>query len=84
MTFGYSDYSNSYYQCPGVEKQELRSGLEEMYEVASANEDIRKARQDGGAVTSLLAYALESYLLGFWTIKTLNTSIPVYNYEYNN
>ncbi len=47
-----------YYQCPGVEGPELREGLEEIYEVVSKDEEIRNACQDGGVVTTLLAYAL--------------------------
>jgi coenzyme F420 hydrogenase subunit beta len=47
-----------YYQCPRVEKPELREGLEEIYEVVSKDEAIRKTCHDGGVVTSLLASAL--------------------------
>jgi len=57
------DCGYCYYQCPRVEKPELRAGLEEMYEVASTDEEIRKACQDGGAVTSLLAYALDEAIV---------------------
>ncbi|RLG32112.1 hypothetical protein DRN97_08145 [Methanosarcinales archaeon] len=57
------DCGYCYYQCPRVEKPELREGLEEMYEVVSTDEEIRKACQDGGAVTSLLAYALENAIV---------------------
>jgi coenzyme F420-reducing hydrogenase beta subunit len=57
------DCGYCYYQCPRVEKPELRAGLEEMYEVASTDEEIRNACQDGGAVTSLLAYALDEAIV---------------------
>ncbi len=57
------DCGYCYYQCPRVEKPELREGLEEMYEVVSTDEGIRKACQDGGAVTSLLAYALDDAIV---------------------
>lgn len=57
------DCGYCYYQCPRVEKPALREGLEEMYEVVSTDEEIRKACQDGGAVTSLLAYALEDAIV---------------------
>jgi len=53
-----SDCGYCYYQCPRVEKPALREGLEEIYEVVSTDEEIRRASQDGGAVTSLLASAL--------------------------
>jgi coenzyme F420 hydrogenase subunit beta len=52
------DCGYCYYQCPRVEKPELREELEELYEVVSTDAEIRNACQDGGAVTSLLAYAL--------------------------
>lgn len=52
------DCGYCYYQCPRVEKPELKEGLEEIYEVVSKDEEIRKACQDGGVVTSLLASAL--------------------------
>ena len=57
------DCGYCYYQCPRVEKPELREGREEMYEVVSTDEEIRKACQDGGAVTSLLAFALEDAIV---------------------
>nr|AAU84188.1 coenzyme F420 hydrogenase beta subunit [uncultured archaeon GZfos37D1] len=57
------DCGYCYYQCPRVEKPELKAGLEEMYEVASTDAEIRKACQDGGAVTSLLAYALDEAIV---------------------
>jgi|LGVE01.1.fsa_nt_gb coenzyme F420 hydrogenase subunit beta len=57
------DCGYCYYQCPRVEKPELRGGLEEMYEVISTDEEIRNACQDGGAVTSLLAYALDDAIV---------------------
>jgi coenzyme F420 hydrogenase subunit beta len=53
-----TDCGYCYYQCPRVEKPALREGLEEIYEVVGTDEEIRKACQDGGAVTSLLASAL--------------------------
>jgi len=37
----------------------LKQGLEEMYEVVTKDEEIKAVCQDGGAVTSLLAYALD-------------------------
>jgi len=57
------DCGYCYYQCPRVEKPELREGIEEMYEVVSTDEGIRKACQDGGVVTSLLAYALDDAMV---------------------
>jgi coenzyme F420 hydrogenase subunit beta len=57
------DCGYCYYQCPRVEKPELREGLEEIYEVISADEEIRKVCQDGDAVTSLLAYALDEAMV---------------------
>ena len=53
------DCGYCYYQCPRVEKPELKQGLEEMYEVVTKDEEIKAICQDGGAVTSLLAYALD-------------------------
>ncbi len=52
------DCGYCYYQCPRVEKPEMRHELEEMYEVVATDEGLRAAAQDGGAVTALLAYAL--------------------------
>mgnify|MGYP001029267246 CR=1 FL=1 len=52
-----------YYQCPRVEKPELREGLEEIYEVVSKDEEINNACPDGGVVTSLLASALADALV---------------------
>lgn len=52
-----------YYQCPRVEKPELREGLEEIYEVVSKDEEIKNACPDGGVVTSLLASALADALV---------------------
>ncbi len=52
------DCGYCYYQCPRVEKPELRRELEEMYEVVASDDEIRAVAQDGGAVTALLAYAL--------------------------
>ena len=52
-----------YYQCPRVEKPELREGLEEIYEVVSKDEEIKNACLDGGVVTSLLASALADALV---------------------
>ncbi|MGB7532528.1 MAG: Coenzyme F420 hydrogenase/dehydrogenase, beta subunit C-terminal domain [Halobacteriota archaeon] len=57
------DCGYCYYQCPRVEKPALREGLEEMYEVVSTDEGIRRGCQDGGAVTSLLAYALDDAIV---------------------
>lgn len=57
------DCGYCYYQCARVEKPELREGFEEMYEVVSTDEEIRKACQDGGVVTSLLAYALDDAIV---------------------
>jgi len=57
------DCGYCYYQCPRVEKPALREGFEEMYEVVSTDEEIREACQDGGAVTSLLAYALDDAIV---------------------
>ncbi len=57
------DCGYCYYQCPRVEKPELREGLEEIYEVVSTDEEIRRTCQDGGAVTSLLAYALDDAIV---------------------
>jgi len=57
------DCGYCYYQCPRVEKPELRGRFEEMYEVVSTDEGIKKACQDGGAVTSLLAYALDDAIV---------------------
>jgi coenzyme F420 hydrogenase subunit beta len=57
------DCGYCYYQCPRVEKPALREGLEEMYEAVSTDEEIRKACQDGGVVTSLLAYALDDAMV---------------------
>lgn len=53
-----ADCGYCYSQCPRVEKPELQEGLEEIYEVVSKDEEILKACQDGGVVTSLLVYAL--------------------------
>ncbi len=53
-----ADCGYCYSQCPRVEKPELQEGLEEIYEVVSKDEEILKACQDGGVVSSLLVYAL--------------------------
>ena len=53
-----TDCGYCYSQCPRVEKPELQEGLEEIYEVVSKDEEILKACQDGGVVSSLLVYAL--------------------------
>ncbi|MGB3458078.1 MAG: Coenzyme F420 hydrogenase/dehydrogenase, beta subunit C-terminal domain [Halobacteriota archaeon] len=52
------DCGYCYSQCPRVEEPELREGLEEIYEVVSKDEELKNACQDGGVVTTLLAYAL--------------------------
>ncbi|HID19723.1 MAG TPA: hypothetical protein EYP28_02120 [Methanophagales archaeon] len=52
------DCGYCYYQCPRVEAPELMEGLEEIYEVVSKDDEIKNACQDGGVVTTLLAYAL--------------------------
>jgi len=57
------DCGYCYHQCPRVEKPALREGFEEMYEVVSTDEEIINACQDGGVVTSLLAYALDDALV---------------------
>ena len=57
------DCGYCYYQCPRVEKPELKEGIEEMYEVVTRDEEIKAVCQDGGAVTSLLAYALEERIV---------------------
>ncbi len=45
------------------EKRDFGDLEREVYEVASTDEEIRKACQDGGAVTSLLAYALDDAIV---------------------
>ena len=66
-----------YYQCPRVEKSELREGLEEIYEVVSKDEEVRKACQDGGVVTSLLASALADAIVeGCITVADKGEWVP--------
>ncbi len=57
------DCGYCYYQCPRVQKPELKQGLEEMYEVVTRDDEIKAVCQDGGAVTSILAYALDESIV---------------------
>ena len=66
-----------YYQCPRVEKLELREGVEEIYEVVSKDEEIKNACSDGGVVTSLLASALADALVeGAVTVADKEGAMP--------
>ncbi len=66
-----------YYQCPRVEKPELKEGLEEIYEVGSKDEEIRKACQNGCVATSLLASALADAIVeGCITVADKGEGVP--------
>ncbi len=52
------DCGYCYAQCPQVVKPVAREGLDELYEVRSKDEELRKACNNGGAALALLASAL--------------------------
>jgi coenzyme F420 hydrogenase subunit beta len=71
------DCGYCYYQCPRVAKPESKEGLEEFYEVVNIDEEIQKACQDDGVVTSLLASALADALVeGIVTVAHNEGSTP--------
>ncbi|GEM_PF-100520 len=52
-----------YYQCPRVEEPVLKERLEELYEVVSKDEEIRRMCHNGGALLSLLVSALDDAIV---------------------
>lgn len=71
------DCGYCYYQCPRVEEPELREGLEEFYEVVAKDDEIRGVCNNGGALISLLASALEDALVeGCITIANTGDATP--------